>query len=589
MVQRTMTEFSWKAPQHNYSDECGKLAQSLGIPNLIAQLLINRGITDYDEAKSFFRPGLDKLHDPFLMEDMDKAVTRLDTAILNHQRILIYGDYDVDGSTAVSLMVAFLRNYTDNLIHYQPDRYSEGYGISSQGIAYAGEQEVALIIALDCGITAVDKIEEANRLGIDVIICDHHTPGDVLPAAKAILNPKKKSCSYPYKELCGCGIGFKLLQAWSVKNGKNENELWALLDLVAIAIGADIVPITGENRILAYHGLQMINQAPRLGIKLLLELNSRKKKDFTITDLVFIIAPRINAAGRIDHAKYAVNLLLTQDYAEAEQINMAINAYNTERRELDTMITADALQELIENPFYEKSFSTVVWSQNWHKGVVGIVASRLIERYYKPTIVLALNETEATGSARSVDGFDVYEAISKCSDLLTKFGGHKYAAGLSLPIENLEKFRQKFEDVVQAIIQPDQLTPTLSVDAEIELNDLAPDGSSVFPKLFRITEQFAPFGPGNMKPIFLIRNLVDTGYAKAVGGDHLKVQLTNTNSRLKLDGIAFKMADKIDLVLNKQPIDILCTLEANEFNGNVNLQLSIKDIKKSNSWSFLKN
>jgi single-stranded-DNA-specific exonuclease len=584
-----MTEYLWRHPISDQTQLRDQLAESLNVPALVAQLLIDRGITDFDSAKSFFRPSLTHLHDPFLMEDMDKAVTRLDLALRENERILIYGDYDVDGSTAVALMMDYLSRYTSNIMHYQPDRYTEGYGISSMGVTYAHEQGVTLFIALDCGITAIDKVNEANGLGMDVIICDHHTPGDILPSALAILNPKKSSCHYPYKELCGCGIGFKLVQAWAERTNKPQEEVFELLDLVAIAIGADIVPITGENRILAYHGLQQINHAPRMGIKLLLELNAKKKKDFTITDLVFIIAPRINAAGRIDHAKYAVNLLLTKDSQTAEQINVAINNYNLERRELDSTITLDALQEILENPFYKNSYSTVVWNEHWHKGVVGIVASRLIENHYKPTIVLAANETEATGSARSVEGFDIYEAISKCSDLLTKFGGHKYAAGLSLPIENLEKFRLKFEEVVKNSILPDQRTPTLLIDAEVEATDLMADGQSPFPKLYRITEQFAPFGPSNMKPIFLLRGLVDTGYSKIVGEKHLKLQLQCKKSGHKIDGIAFKLGDKIDLLTDKKPIDIAFTLEANEFNGNINLQLNVKDIKASNSWEYLMN
>jgi single-stranded-DNA-specific exonuclease len=584
-----MTEYSWISPKNYPSHLLNDLAKSMQIPNLIAKLLLERDINSFAQAKSFFRPSLTDLHDPFLMEDMGKAVERIEKAILHQEKIMIYGDYDVDGSTSVALMMDYFGRFTDSLIPYQPDRYSEGYGISSTGIVYAAEQGVTLLIALDCGITSVDKIEEANQLGIDVIICDHHRPGEVLPSAYAILNPKKVSCHYPYKELCGCGIGFKLAQAYAIKSGKNLYEVYSLLDLVAVAIGADIVPITGENRILAYHGLQLINQNPRLGIKLLLELNSKKKKDFTISDLVFVIAPRINAAGRIDHAKYAVNLLLTKDMESAEQINAAINAYNLERRSLDSTITTEALQELVEDPFYKESFSTVVWDESWHKGVVGIVASRLIENYYKPTIVLAVNEKEATGSARSVDGFDVYEAIAKCKELLTKFGGHKYAAGLSIPVENLEKFRLKFEEVVRLSILPEQRIPSLYIDAEISAKDLQPDGPSPFPKLYRITEQFAPFGPGNMKPVFLLRNVIDTGYTRIVGDNHLKLQVKCPKDALIIEGIGFKMGEKLELMNNYQPVDIVFTLEANEFNGTISLQVNLKDIKSSNSWNYLKN
>jgi single-stranded-DNA-specific exonuclease len=578
-----MTEITWILPNKNDLEQKTLLAEKLQVPFIVAQLLVDRGINTFESAKSFFRPSLTELHDPFLMEDMDKAVHRLSIAIDNNQSILIYGDYDVDGTTSVALMVSYLSNFSTNISHYQPDRYSEGYGISTTGIEFARDNKIDLIIALDCGITSIDKVDLANEFGIDVIICDHHTPIETLPKATAILNPKKKTCNYPYKELCGCGIGFKLIQAWAKQRQLDEQLVLDHLDLVAIAIGADIVPITEENRILAHFGLLKINNNPRIGIRLLLELNSKKKANYTISDLVFIIAPRINAAGRIDHAKYAVQLLLCNDYETAEQMNTSINEYNVERRSLDKEITIDALQELLDNEYYHQSYSTVVWSESYHKGVVGIVASRLIEKHYKPTIVLALNENEATGSARSVDGFDVYEAINSCKDLLIKFGGHKYAAGLSLKKENLELFRDRFEDAVRNKILPEQRIPSIYIDAEISASDLVAvgNGNSNFPKVYRITEQFAPFGPKNMKPVFLIRGLKDNGYSKIVGETHLKLNLKCLKSKTILEGIGFGMSEHIAFLEDKKPIDICFNLDINDYLGNQTLQLKILDIKPS--------
>lgn len=578
-----MTEINWIPPNQDNLEAKSILAEKLQVPFIIAQLLVDRGITTFESAKSFFRPSLDDLHDPFLMEDMQLAVKRLSKAINQNESILIYGDYDVDGTTSVALMVSFLTNYSSNITHYQPDRYTEGYGISKTGIEFARDQKIDLIIALDCGISAVDMVDLANNYGIDVIICDHHTPSELLPKAAAILNPKKLTCKYPYKELCGCGIGFKLIQAWSIENQKDQKLVLEHLDLVAIAIGADIVPITGENRILAHYGLLQINNSPRIGIKLLLELNSKKKSNYTISDLVFIIAPRINAAGRIDHAKYAVQLLLCEDYETAEKMNTSINDYNNERRSLDKEITFDALQEVLDNNYYHQSYSTVVWSENYHKGVVGIVASRIIEKHYKPTIVLSINGDEATGSARSVDGFDVYEAINSCKDLLVKFGGHKYAAGLSLKKEKLELFRDKFEFTVKNTILPEQRIRSINIDAEIKASDLAPDnnGNSNFPKLYRITEQFAPFGPNNMKPVFVIRELKDNGYSKIVGETHLKLNLKCPKTNIILEGIGFGLAECITLLENKRSIDICFNLDINDYLGNQTLQLKILDIKPS--------
>ncbi len=580
-----MIENNWILPTHDKQEQKSILCEQLQIPPVIAHLLVSRGIETFEEAKAFFRPSLDNLHDPFLMEDMHKAVLRLDEALTNNQSILVYGDYDVDGTTSVALMMSYLTQFTELISHYQPDRYDEGYGISEKGIEFAKNQKIDLIIALDCGITAVDMVGLANNYGIDMIICDHHTPNEIIPAAIAILNPKKKSCSYPYKELCGCGIGFKLIQAWAIHKSQPLDAVFSHLDLVAIAIGADIVPITGENRILAYYGLQKINTSPRIGIKLLLELNSKKKVDFTISDLVFIIAPRINAAGRIDHAKYAVHLLLCDNYEDAERMNSEINEYNIERRSLDKSITQDALNELINNDFYKNSYSTVVWSDNYHKGVVGIVASRLIEKHYKPTIVLAVDNDIATGSARSVDGFDIYEAINTNRNLLIKFGGHKYAAGLSLKKENLELFRSQFEETVKSSILANQRVRSIQIDAEIEAIELqmTPNNSNEikFPKIFRLTEQFAPFGPQNMKPVFLIRGVVNNGYSRIVGETHLKTSLVCPKSKTVLEGIGFGLSEYFNLVSSNISIDICFNLDVNDYLGVKSLQLKILDIKKS--------
>lgn len=580
-----MIENNWILPTHDKQEQKSNLCEQLQIPPVIAHLLVSRGIETFEESKAFFRPSLDNLHDPFLMEDMQKAVLRLDEALTNNQSILIYGDYDVDGTTSVALMMSYLTQFTKLISHYQPDRYDEGYGISEKGIEFAKNQKIDLIIALDCGITAVDMVDLANNYGIDMIICDHHTPNEIIPAAIAILNPKKKSCSYPYKELCGCGIGFKLIQAWAIHKSQPLDAVFSHLDLVAIAIGADIVPITGENRILAYYGLQKINSSPRIGIKLLLELNSKKKVDFTISDLVFIIAPRINAAGRIDHAKYAVHLLLCDNYEDAERMNSEINEYNIERRSLDKSITQDALNELINNDFYKNSYSTVVWSDSYHKGVVGIVASRLIEKHYKPTIVLAVDNDIATGSARSVDGFDIYEAINTNRNLLIKFGGHKYAAGLSLKKENLELFRSQFEETVKSSILANQRVRSIQIDAEIEAIELqmTPNNSNEikFPKIFRLTEQFAPFGPQNMKPVFLIRGVVNNGYSRIVGETHLKTSLVCPKSKTVLEGIGFGLSEYFNLVSSNIPIDICFNLDVNDYLGVKSLQLKILDIKKS--------
>ncbi len=569
----------WKIKKDGNKEQIAQLKKDLLIPDIIAKLLVARDITTFDAAKNFFRPSLEALHDPFLMEDMQKAVDRVNEAIDKNQRILIYGDYDVDGTTSVALMYSFLNRFTNNIEFYQPDRYSEGYGVSLKGIEYAQSKKINLIIALDCGIKAVDKVERANEYGIDFIICDHHRPGEILPDALAILNPKKATCSYPYSELCGCGIGLKLAQAIAITRDEDE-EIWKeLLDLVAIAIAADIVPMTGENRILAYHGLKRVNENPRIGIATILELAS-KKIDLTITDLVFKLAPRINAAGRIASATKAVELLLSKDENSSKEWSETINAYNDQRRELDAAITEEALKMVSEDD--ESKTSTVVFQKDWHKGVVGIVASRLIESYYKPTIVLCGNDGMATGSARSVKGFDVHNAIEQCSDLLEQFGGHKYAAGLSLKIENLEAFRKRFEEVVSSTITKEQQTREIEIDGILSATDLKPyKQGDVFPKLYRLIEQFAPFGPGNMKPTFIMTDLYDDkGWSKIVGETHLKISAIQKGKNIPLNGIAFGLGQKLSITENKKPFQAVFSLDKNFYNDKYTLQLMVKDIKE---------
>jgi single-stranded-DNA-specific exonuclease len=574
-------EYIWQNKEIKDPKLVQSLAEQLHVSEVIAQLLVERDVQNYEEAANFFRPKLSHIHDPFLMEDMDIAVERLTNALAQRQKIMVYGDYDVDGSTSVALMVLFLKKLNADFIFYQPDRYDEGYGISFKGIEKAKDENIQLIIALDCGTRAIDKIELANSYNIDVIVCDHHAPGEVLPAAFAMLNPKKVTCNYPFKELCGCGIGFKLIQAFAINQGWDLEDILEYLDLVTIAIGADIVPLNGENRTLAYFGLEQINNNPRLGVKKLLETNN-KTKNITISDLVFTIAPRINAAGRISHANAAVEMLLVEDEEEAINWCTKINNYNTERRELDKDITEDALLKVKTDAFYRNSNSTVVWDKSWHKGVVGIVASRLIENYYKPTIVLTIHEGEATGSARSVKGFDVLEAITACSDLLTKFGGHKYAAGLSLKEENLTAFRQKFEDYVAATITNDLLEPKIKVDATITSEELALDIiGNPLPKLYRICEQFAPFGPHNMRPVFRMNQLTDTGYSKIVGESHIKFALRCPLTQKIYNGIGFGLGHKLDVLKSNKPIDIVFNLEINEYMGNIDLQFNVKDFNLS--------
>lgn len=560
----------WTLKKKPDSDKVKHLQSVLNVDEMIATLLLQRGVETFEQAKAFFRPNLDDLHDPYLMKDMDKAVARIESAIENQENILVFGDYDVDGTTAVALVSSYLKTIYPNIATYIPDRYDEGYGVSYQGIDFADDNGFSLIIALDCGIKSVDHVAYAKTKSIDFIICDHHRPGTILPEAVAILDPKRDDCLYPYDELCGCGVGFKLVQALGANRNQTIDDLAPYLDLVATAIAADIVPMTGENRVLAHFGLQIINTSPRPGIAAL--VNTIKKNALTITDVVFIIAPRINAAGRIKHGNHAVELLTEFNLDQARAFASEIEKYNTDRKDLDKQITQAALKQIQDNNEHER-FTTVVFQEDWHKGVIGIVASRLIENYYRPTIVFTKSGEKYAASARSVSGFDIYTALEACSDCLEQFGGHMYAAGMTLKPERYEQFKDTFERVVRETIAPELLTEEIEVDAEISLDQ-------VTPKLTRLLKQFEPFGPQNRTPVFLTRELFDTGYAKKIGGDetHLKLFVKQKNS----DGfpaVGFGLADKIEYVKNKKPFEAVYCIDENEWNGNVSVQLRMKDIR----------
>lgn len=542
-----------------------------GIP--VASLLVQRGVETFEEAKKFFRPSLDDLHDPFLMKDMDRAVERIKEAISAGENILIFGDYDVDGTTSVALLSSFLRTFYPNVATYIPDRYDEGYGVSYKGIDFAADNDITLIIALDCGIKAIDKVAYAREKYVDFIICDHHRPGLEIPDAVAVLDPKREDCDYPYKELCGCGVGFKLMQAWVQHHDQPIDILLPYLDLVATAIGADIVPITGENRILAFHGLRVINVAPRPGFRAIIQ--QVKKETLTITDVVFIIAPRINAAGRMKHGLHAVNLLVEEDQATANIFASEIEAYNSERKDADKAITIEALAQIIDLK-EEERFTTVVYNEGWHKGVIGIVASRLTETYYRPTLVFTKSGEKLAASARSVKDFDVYDALEACKEHIEQFGGHKYAAGLTLLEDQYENFKQKFEEVVSGSIDKRLLTPEISIDAEIDLEDITP-------KFHRILKQFAPFGPGNMTPVFLTRNMRDCGLGKCVGGEdlHLKCRVKQAPNAVTIDAIGFNLGCKCDLITDNKKFNAVYSIDENEWNGNVTLQLKLRDLREA--------
>ena len=558
----------WTLKQKSDTEIIQKLAQDLSIEETLATLLAQRGIYSFDEAKKFFRPSLNDIHDPFLMKDMDIAVARIEKAIANKENILVYGDYDVDGTTAVSLVASYLKTIHTNIATYIPDRYEEGYGVSYKGIDFAEDNDFSLIIALDCGIKAIEKVAYATDKKIDFIICDHHKPGKEIPKAIAILNAKQEDCTYPFDELCGCGVGFKLIQALGISRKQTITDFIPYLDLVATAIAADIVPMNGENRILAYYGLQVINSQPRNGIKAI--IHQIKKTELTITDVVFTIAPRINAAGRIKHGNYAVELLTEMDFNTAIDFAASIEKFNTDRKELDKQITVAALQQIKDNNEEEKNTS-VVFQEDWHKGVIGIVASRLIETYYRPTLVFTKSGDKLAASARSVKGFDVYNALEQCTEFIEQFGGHKYAAGLTLLPENYEKFKAKFEEVVSKTINKNLLIPEISIDAELELSEITP-------KFFRILQQMAPFGPMNMKPVFKTTSVRDNGYGKQVGADktHLKLNIISGADSKTYNAIGFNLGNKISLV--KNDFDIAYSLDENEWNGVKSVQLLLKDL-----------
>ena len=560
----------WTLKPLPLSEKVTQLSKELSLDTNLTTLLVQRGIETFTAAKSFFRPDLSSLHDPFLMQDMQKAVNRIESAITNNENILVFGDYDVDGTTAVSLVSSYLKSYYPNVATYIPDRYAEGYGVSFLGIDFAEDNNFSLIIALDCGIKAIDKVDYANAKGIDFIICDHHRPGAELPKAVAILDPKREDCNYPYDELCGCGVGFKLVQALASKRNETIDDLKQYLDLVATAIAADIVPMTGENRTLAYYGIAQINTNPRNGIKAI--THQLKKETLTITDVVFIIAPRINAAGRMKHGNYAVELLTEQDFDKAKTMAAGIEVFNNDRRDLDKLITIEALQQIVENE-ETKHFSSVVYQEDWHKGVIGIVASRLTETYYRPTLVFTKSGDKLAASARSVSGFDVYNALEACAEHIEQFGGHKYAAGLTLAEENYQKFKEMFEEVVKGSIPPELLLPEIKIDLELEL-------VAITPKFYRILQQFSPFGPQNMRPSFVTKNVKDTGYSRKVGadGDHLKLSIISEGGTI-INGIGFNLGKRYDEISDGNPFDIVYTIDENTWNGNTSLQLNVRDIK----------
>lgn len=550
------------------------LAEQLGISPILAQLLIKRGITESKEAKKFFRPQLSDLHDPFLMKDMDLAIARINKALGKKEHILIYGDYDVDGTTAVALVYKFLHQYSTNVGCYIPDRYSEGYGISYAGIDFAAENNYTLVIALDCGIKAVEKIKYAKQKGVDFIICDHHVPDDKLPDAVAVLDAKRVDSTYPYNQLSGCGVGFKLMQAFAISNSIDFSTLMPLLDLVAVSIASDIVPISGENRILAYHGLKQLNSNPSIGLKGIINICGLADKEITISDIVFKIGPRINASGRIQTGNESVELLIARDLDFAKKKSEDINQYNQTRKDLDKNITEEANNAIKALTNLKDKKGIVIYNEEWHKGVIGIVASRLTEEYYRPAIVLTRADNLATGSARSVPGFDIYKAIDNCRDLLENFGGHTYAAGLSMKVENVPEFTKRFEKYVADNILPEQLIPTIDIDAEIRFQDITP-------KFFRVLKQFNPFGPDNNKPVFRTRHVFDYGTSRLVGREqeHLKLELVDSHSESIMNGIAFGQYEHNDHIKALYPFDIVYTIEENNYNGGSSIQLFIKDIK----------
>ena len=561
-------QYQWQIKPTSNAKAIEKLSEQLNsLDPTLTNILLQRGIDTFEKAKDFFRPDLNNIHDAFLMKDMDKAVDRLTKAIANNEKILIYGDYDVDGTTSVALVYAYLKNYYENLAYYIPDRYAEGYGVSYQGIDFANENDFKLIIALDCGIKAIEKVAYAKEKGVDFVICDHHRPGDEIPDAVAVLDPKRKDCNYPYKELSGCGVGFKLMQAWTQKNNHDEELLFSYLDLLAISICADIVPITAENRIFVYYGLKVLNQLNRPGIKALGNLTNNKK-EFTVSDVVFSIAPRINAAGRLKSGNKAVELLVADNDNDAIDYGNGINELNTDRKDIDTSITQQALEIIESDQRFIKRKTTVVYKEDWHKGVVGIVASRLIETHYKPTIVLTHSDGKVTGSARSVRDFDVYNAIDACSDLLEQYGGHMYAAGLTLLPENVAAFIDKFEDIVSSTIEDHMLIPKLEIDAQLELTQITP-------RFYSVLKQFSPCGPENMQPVFVTENLLASDNMRIVGENHLKLEVYSPEAPdYKLSCIAFKFAHLFEELQPGVLFSMVYTIEENEWNNTCLLYTS---------------
>jgi len=552
-----------------------QLASDLGVDQALANLLVQRNINSFSQAKTFFRPQLEDLHDPFLMKDMDKAVKRLDRAIRESEKILVYGDYDVDGTTAVALVYSFLRKETPMVSYYIPDRYTEGYGISRIGIDSAVDEGCTLIIALDCGIKANDKVEYARQKGIDFIICDHHLPAEELPHASAVLDPKRLDCHYPFNELSGCGVGFKLMQAYCIRKNIPLTELYPFLDLLVVSIASDLVSITGENRILAHYGLKQLNEAPRKGLLSIIKLAGLEKHQITIDDIVFKIGPRINAAGRMESGKMAVDLLISRTDDDASQIGHTINDHNDDRKNIDRKITQEALAMVRDMPGLENKKSTVVYNPKWHKGVVGIVASRLVENYYRPTIVLTRSNGFITGSARSIPGFDLYEAIESCSDLLENFGGHMYAAGLTMSEKHYQEFCHRFESIVAEKVTDEMLTPLVNIDTYLDFKQITP-------KFFRLLKQFQPFGPGNLSPVFVTENVYDNGNGRLVGSDsgHLKLELIQEEEPYRpISAIAFNQSQHFDHMHNGNPVDVCYSVAENYYRGIANIQLRIKDIK----------
>lgn len=565
----------WNFKPQGDENDIKHLSAALNVSMVIANLLAQRGIKTFNEAKTFFRPRLTDLHDPFLMKDMDKAVERLEIAIQKQEKVLIYGDYDVDGTTSVAMMYLFLKEYLNNIDFYIPDRYSEGYGISPRSIEYAAEEKFTLVIVLDCGIKAVEKVKSAQEMGLDFIICDHHNPGDHIPDAVAVLDPKRPDCPYPYKELSGCGVGFKFLQAYTQKNNINPEKLYDLLDLLVVSIASDIVPITGENRVLSHYGLKKLNTNPGMGLQTIINYAGLTGEEITISDIVFKIGPRLNASGRIEHGKKSVQILVSIDEVRSDALGGEIDSFNEIRKTLDRDITQDALDMIENNPELKNRNSTVIYNRDWHKGVVGIVASRLTEFYYRPTVVLTESNGLATGSARSVKDFDLYEAIGACSDLLESYGGHMYAAGLTLKIDHVSEFSRRFEELVTRSLGGQPQIQTIDADARIALHEISP-------RFFRILKQFEPFGPHNTMPVFITEDVIDSGSSRLVGKntEHIKLDLVEPDdSSAVYPGIAFNMSEKFPLIKSGMPFDICYSIAINEFRGKTNLQLYIRDIR----------